>query len=159
MKLLNVGKIVNTFGIKGELKIVTRFEMPEKVFIKGNTLIINNKEYTITNVRFHHHNYLVELNNIKDINQIEYLINNDVFFNEEDLNLNEEEYLISELLDYKVISNNQEIGTITDYDNNNINPLIKVNNTFYIPLKGNYITKIDKENKIIYTQDLEGLMI
>ena len=36
MEFLNVGKIVNTFGIKGELKIVSRFEMPEKVFVKGN---------------------------------------------------------------------------------------------------------------------------
>ena len=159
MKSLNVGKIVNTFGIKGELKIVTRFEMPQKVFKKGSILHINNTDYIITNVRFHHHNYLIELNNIKDINQIEFLKGYDVFFNEEDLHLKEDEYIISELLDYKVISNNQEIGKVTDFDNNIINPLIKINNQFYIPLKGNYIIKIDKENKTIYAKDLEGLII
>ena len=62
-----IGKIVNTFGIKGELKIVSNFEMASRAFKKGNKIIINNKERLITNSRFHHHNYLVEIDNIKDI--------------------------------------------------------------------------------------------
>ena len=52
-----IGKIVNTFGIKGELKIVSNFEMANRAFKKGNKIIINNKERLITNSRFHHHNY------------------------------------------------------------------------------------------------------
>ena len=159
MKFLKVGKIVNTFGLKGELKIVSRFEMPEKVFVKGKILHINNINYEITNVRFHHYNYLVELNNIKDINEIEHLVGNEVFFNEEDLHFKDNEYLISDLIDFKVICNNKEVGIITDYDDNKINPLIKVNNSFYIPIKANYIVKVDKNKKEIYTHDLEGLML
>ena len=159
MKLVNVGKIVNTFGIKGELKIVSRFETPEKVFMKGNNLVINNREYLITNVRYHHYNYLIELNNIKDINEIEYLKENDVYFDLDNLKLLDNEYLISELVGYKVMSNNVEIGLVSDYDDNKINPLIKVNDRFYIPLKSNYIIKIDKDNKIIYTNSLEGLIL
>ena len=65
-----IGKIVNTFGIKGELKIVSNFEMANRAFKKGNKIIINNKERLITNSRFHHHNYLIEIDNIKDINLI-----------------------------------------------------------------------------------------
>ena len=94
MELIYVGKIVNTFGIKGELKIVSRFEMAKRVFVKGNHLIINKTNYEITNVRFHKNNYLVELNNIKDINKIEYLINEEVYFAKENLNLTANEYLI-----------------------------------------------------------------
>ena len=37
-----IGKIVNTFGIKGELKIVSNFEMANRAFKKGNKIIINN---------------------------------------------------------------------------------------------------------------------
>ena len=159
MKFINVGKIVNTFGIKGELKIVSRFEMPKKVFKKGNTLRINNINYKITNVRFHHHNYLVEINNIKDINNVEHLIGNEVYFNEKELNLNDDEYLISELVGYRVIDNDKEIGLVTDYDDNIINPLIKVNDKFYIPIKGNFIEKVDKDKKEIYTKNVEGLML
>ena len=158
MEKIYIGKIVNTFGIKGELKIVSKFEMPDRVFKVHNQIIIKDKNYEITGVRFHKNNYLVELNNIKDINDIEYLIGNDVYFAKEDLNLLDEEYLISELVNYKVVSNNAEIGVITDDDDNKINPLIKVNNKVYIPLKGFY-EKIDKLNKKIYVKDISGLML
>lgn len=159
MELIYVGKIVNTFGIKGELKIVSRFEMAKRVFVKGNHLIINKTNYEITNVRFHKNNYLVELNNIKDINKIEYLINEEVYFAKENLNLTASEYLIEELLNYKVVSNNEEIGIVTSYDDNKINPLIKVNDRFYIPIKGNFILNVDKTNKVITVSDIRGLML
>lgn len=158
MEKIYIGKIVNTFGIKGELKIESKFEMPDRVFKVHNQIIIKDKNYEITGVRFHKNNYLVELNNIKDINDIEYLIGNEVYYAKEDLNLSDEEYLISELVNYKVVSNNAEIGVITDYDDNKINPLIKVNDKFYIPLKGFY-EKIDKLNKKIYVKDVSGLML
>lgn len=157
MENIYVGKIVNTFGIKGELKIVSRFEKANEVFKVNNTLIINNNLYNITNIRVHKNNYLVELNNIKDINQINYLIGYDIYFNKDDLKLKDNEYLISELIGYKVISNNKEYGNIEDYDDNNINPLIRVNNIL-VPLNG-YFSKIDKENKIIYLKDISGLII
>lgn len=159
MELIYVGKIVNTFGIKGELKIVSRFEMAKRVFVKGNHLIINKTNYEITNVRFHKNNYLVELNNIKDINKIEYLINEEVYFAKENLNLTANEYLIEELLNYKVVSNNEEVGVVTSYDDNKINPLIKVNDRFYIPIKGNFILNVDKTNKVITLSDIRGLML
>lgn len=159
MELIYVGKIVNTFGIKGELKIVSRFEMAKRVFVKGNHLIINKTNYEITNVRFHKNNYLVELNNIKDINKIEYLINEEVYFAKENLNLTANEYLIEELLNYKVVSNNEEVGVVTSYDDNKINPLIKVNDRFYIPIKGNFILNVDKTNKVITVSDIRGLML
>ena len=93
-----IGKIVNTFGIKGELKIVSNFEMANRAFKKGNKIIINNKERLITNSRFHHHNYLVEIDNIKDINEVTYLIGAKVLINKDELKLEENEYLISKTL-------------------------------------------------------------
>ena len=159
MKFIYVGKIVNTFGIKGELKIVSRFEMAQRVFKINNKLRINNIDYTITNVRYHKNNWLIELNNIKDINDIEFLIGFDVLFNENDLALSNDEYLISELLNYNVYNKDELIGKVTDYDDNPINPLIKIDNKFYIPLKSNYIIKVDKDNKIIKGQNLEGLIL
>lgn len=159
MKYIYVGKIVNTFGIKGELKIVSRFEMPERVYKKGNLLRINNNDYEITNVRFHKNNYLIELNNIKDINEIEHLKGYDVLFNEDDLKLSKDEYLISELVCYKVFDDTTLIGLVTDYDDNPVNPLIKIDSKFYIPLKGDFIIKVDKVKKEIKAHNLKGLIL
>lgn len=152
-----VGKVVNTFGIKGELKVVSSFERSNDVFKKNNVLIINNKSYCITGVRFHKNNYLVELDNIKDINEIEYLIGYDVYINRDDLILGDNEYLIRELIGYRVISNNIDYGVITDYDDNRVNPLIRINNII-VPLNG-YYDKIDKVNKVIYLKDISGLVL
>lgn len=39
-QLFNVGKIVNTHGIRGELKILTTTDFPEDRFAKGSELLI-----------------------------------------------------------------------------------------------------------------------
>lgn len=158
MEKVYVGKIVNYFGLKGELKVISSFEMPEKAFIKGNHLIINEEEHLITNVRFHHHNYLIEIDNLKDINLITKYIGIDLYLNKEELNLKEDEYLIEDLLNKEVYFNDKLIGTITDVRNDHINPLIKVNG-FYIPLKGNYLKKVDLKNNKVDVINIEGLML
>lgn len=116
MEYVNVGKIVNTFGIKGELKVVSRFEMADKVFKVGNKLVINNNTYKISGVRFHKNNYLVEIDNLKDINLVEYLIGNDIFFNKDDLNLSDNEYLISDLVGFNLVCDDINYGVVTDND-------------------------------------------
>ena len=157
MNLINVGKIVNTFGIKGELKIVSRFQYASKVFKVGNNIYLNGSKFNITGFRFHKNNYLIELNGIKDINDVEKYIGLDVYFGKAELNLSNDEYIISDLLNFKVIENEQEIGIITDYDDNKINPLIKVNNKFYIPLKGSFIKSIDLEKGVIITVNIKNI--
>lgn len=159
MEYVNVGKIVNTFGIKGELKIVSRFEMADKVFKVHNKIMINNNVYEISGMRIHKNNYLVEIDNLKDINLVEHLIGNDVFFNKADLNLGDNDYLISDLVGFVVKEDDKEYGEVTDYDDNKINPVIKVNNQFYIPLKGDFIVKVDKVNKIIYGKNISSLVL
>ena len=47
MDKVYIGKIVATHGIKGELRILSDFPFKEKVFVIGNKLIIDSKEYTI----------------------------------------------------------------------------------------------------------------
>jgi ribosomal 30S subunit maturation factor RimM len=38
MELIKIGKIVNTHGIKGELRILSKFPYKEKIFIKNMKL-------------------------------------------------------------------------------------------------------------------------
>ena len=50
-----IGKIVNTHGIKGELRILSDFELKNKVFKKGVNLYVGpeKQEFTITGYRHH----------------------------------------------------------------------------------------------------------
>jgi len=53
MKLIKIGKIVNTHGIKGELRIKSDFERKDLVFKVGSIIIIDKEEHTIRTYRFH----------------------------------------------------------------------------------------------------------
>ena len=39
-KWFNVGKIVNTHGVKGEIRVISRTDFPEERYKVGNTLYI-----------------------------------------------------------------------------------------------------------------------
>ncbi|MBQ1551268.1 MAG: hypothetical protein IIZ67_04110, partial [Bacilli bacterium] len=51
MNKVYIGKIVNTHGIKGELRIRSDFPYKDRVFLIGNNLIIDDKEYNIKSYR------------------------------------------------------------------------------------------------------------
>ena len=88
-----IGKIVNYFGIKGELKVVSDFEMADRAFKENNTIYINNEKHLVTGCRFHHHNYLVKIDHINDINQITKYIGYDIYIDRNTLSLSDDEYL------------------------------------------------------------------
>ena len=51
MELVVVGKLVNTHGLKGEVKIKSDFERKDLIFKKGKKLIIDNTEFVIKNYK------------------------------------------------------------------------------------------------------------
>ena len=72
-------------------------------------------KYTSFNLNWkgiHKNNYLVEIDNLKDINLVEHLIGNDVFFNKADLNLGDNDYLISDLVGFVVKEDDKEFVTL-----------------------------------------------
>ncbi len=45
-KWFNVGKIVNTHGVRGEIRVLSRTDFPEERYKVGNTLYISNEKST-----------------------------------------------------------------------------------------------------------------
>lgn len=43
-KLYNVGKIVNTHGIKGEVRVISVTDFPEQRYKKGSVLILEQEK-------------------------------------------------------------------------------------------------------------------
>ena len=57
MELIKIGKIVNTHGIKGELRILSKFPYKEKIFIKNMKLYIDKKDIETINTYRKHKNF------------------------------------------------------------------------------------------------------
>lgn len=156
MKFINIGKIVNTHGIKGELRILSDFKYKDKVFKKDFKFYIGkDKEELIVNSYRHHKIFdMVTFNDLNDINLVLKYKGKEVYINEEDLDLDGEIY-IDNLIGYKVVVGDKDIGVVTDVMHMKANDILRVNDIL-IPYVKEFILKI--EDNTIYVKDVGGLI-
>lgn len=157
MNLIKIGMIVNTHGIKGELRIISDFEYKEKVFIIGNKLYINDEEFIINNYRPHKKYDMVTFKGFKDILEVLKYKGKEVYFDRYDLNLNEKEFLDEDLIGLEVVYKNKIIGNIDNIERNSGSKLFIINDKL-IPYKENFIECIEINKKKIILKNLEGLI-
>ena len=69
-KMAYIGKIINTFGIKGELKIYSESDFIEYRYQKGAIIYIDNKQHIVSSFRNHQNMVLITIDDIKDINGV-----------------------------------------------------------------------------------------
>ena len=160
MDLVYVGKIVNTHGIKGELRIKSDFEKKELVFKVGNKIIIDKEEHTIRTYRYHKIFDMITIDHYNDINDVLCYVGKNVYVSRDSLKLKEEDYLLSDLIGLNVVCNDTVYGCVKDYSND-ANPLLMIefDKNYYIPLNSNYIKKVDLKNNKIFVDNIEGLII
>lgn len=156
-----VGKIVNTHGIKGEIRVLSDFEKKDQVFKVGNEVIIRGISFKIASYRVHKNFDMITLEGYNDINQVLPYKGYSLFVKRELLELNSDDYLLSDLINKYVYLNDEELGIVSDYTTGG-NPLLIVDyngKNYYIPLKGDFITNVDiKGNKIYVDESVKGLM-
>lgn len=158
MKNVYVGKVVGTHGIKGEIRIISDFQFKDKVFVVGNSLIINDNDYVIRSYRKHKNFDMVTLNDYNDINEVLCLVRNKVYFDKEKLNLSNEEVLDEDLLEFKVIDKEGRVGKVVEvFLASPTNKIIRVmfDKEYLIPVYSPMLKSIDKRNKCIYVDILD----
>ena len=164
---LEIGQIVNTFGIKGFVKVnpfvddILRFDDLEKVYIRRNKEI---KELQVEEVKYHKNMVLVKFKGIDKVEDAELLRN---FYLEVDrenaIELEEGEYFIADLLGMNVLTEeNEELGKLEDVFNAGSSDIYVVKTEegkqILLPAISEVVKEINlKENKII-VHLLEGLI-
>lgn len=158
MNLIYIGKIVNTHGLKGELRILSDFRHKEAIFKQNMKFYIgkNKDEYIVNTYRHHKIFEMVTFNNYNDINEVEFLKGSKVYVNLDDINL-EDEFLSYKLIGFDVIINEKNIGKISEVINTPANEVLKVEKIL-IPYVPSFIEKIDEQNKKIYIKNIRGLL-
>ena len=157
MEFINIGKIVNTHGIKGELRILSDFRHKDKVFKKGMKFYVGKEkeEFTVNSYRFHKIFDMVTFDGFNNINDVLYLKGRQVYINKEDLVLDDGEVYIEDLIGYEVIMGDKNLGKVTDVIYNpKANDVLKVGDIL-IPYVKDFIIKIE-DNKI-YIIEIGGL--
>lgn len=160
MNYLYIGKLVNTHGIKGEVRILSNFRHKDKVFIKGFKFYVGKekKEYVVETYRKHKNFDMVVFKDNYDINLIEHLKGSFVYINKDDLKLDKNKFLSVDLIGFDVIINDKTIGVIKDVLDTPANEVLVLDNNVMIPYVDAFIKKVDIKNKKVFVNDVKGLL-
>ena len=158
-----IGKIVNTHGIKGELRILSDFDKKALVFKNGSNIYIGPTyiKETINSYRVHKEFDMVCLDGYTNINEVLKYKGLYVYVKREDLNLNEDDFIMSDLINMDLVDNEIKLGKVIDFVYNKPNTLLVVEGQtkFYVPFVDEYIIKVDMKNKQIITKNVKDLII
>ena len=163
MDYVYIGKIVNTHGIKGELRIRSDFELKDVIFKPGFTLYVGEGYVAeeIVTYRPHKEFDMVTFKGYNNINQVLNYLKMNVYVKRSDLKLSKDEYILDDLVGLSIQENGEILGKVEEIVYNGINILLSVvgEKNFYIPTSGNFIKKVNLENGIIETEGAKGLII
>jgi len=166
--VLYIGRVANTHGVKGMIKVIPttddpkRFELLKEVLIediKGNT-----KTYTIEEVKYLKQFVLLNLKEVKTMDEAILLKQGIVKIpRDQALELAEDEYYISDLVGLKVNTDTGEnLGVLKDVIFTGSNDVYVVkdkdNKEILLPAIKECVKQIDIENNIIIVHIMEGLM-
>ena len=114
-QMLCVGEIVNTHGIKGEIKVIPLVD-DVSAFEELKSFVIDSKTFNLESFRFHKNMLLIKLKEISDMNEAQKLKGKFLEVNRNDLKeLEKGQYYICDIIGLKVIDENiGEIGIIND---------------------------------------------
>ena len=128
--LLEIGKIVNTHGIRGEVKIQPWCDEPE-LFEELEYLFIEGEKYNIVRNRFHKTCQIVQLENVNSIDDAERFKNQIVYINRDALELPEGRYYIADIEGLTVKEQNGRIlGVVDEIIKTGSNDVYSLKDTF-----------------------------
>ncbi|WLD95129.1 ribosome maturation factor RimM [Alkalihalobacillus sp. AL-G] len=168
---LNVGKIVNTHGIKGEVRVITRSDFSEERYEVGSTLYLfhperdGSKPLKVRSHRKHKQFDLVAFEDHPFINDVEGYKGGMLKVSKETLSdLPEGEYYYYEIIGCDVYTMDEnKIGEVRDILSPGANDVWVVYNEerrkeYLIPYIDPIIKKVDPANKKVWIEPMEGLL-
>lgn len=143
--MIYIGKIVNTHGIKGELRILSNFKYKEEIFKVGNFLYIDNNKYQIKTYRKHKNYDMVTLNDFNNINEVLFLKEKQVYSLREYV----KEVLPEDLIGYEIIKDDKKQGKVKYIMQNKVQDILVTDTNKKIIFIKEFIKNIDNNKKAI----------
>ena len=168
MNYFNVGKIVNTQGLQGEMRVLSVTDFAEERFKKGNKLaLFDKKDQFVMDVEIASHRKVKNFDIIKfkgmyHINDIEKFRDFTLKVREEDLtDLEDGEFYYHEIIGLEVYENDILLGTIKEILQPGANDVWVVKRKgkrdLLLPYIPPVVLNVDIPNKRVEVEILEGL--
>lgn len=155
--MLYLGKIVNTHGLNGEIRIISDFKYKEDVFKINNIVYIDNNKYIIKSYRKHKIYDMVTLDGIDNIEEAENIKGLDIYINRDDYKFSG--VLNEDILGLDVYDNNIYKGKVIDIIKSNIYDILVIDGVkrHMVPNIDKFIKNIDLDNNRIDIEYIRGL--
>ncbi|HHU54228.1 MAG TPA: 16S rRNA processing protein RimM [Mollicutes bacterium] len=161
MEYIFVGEIINTHGVKGEVRLISDFKYKEQVFVKNFTLYVGRfkDELKIKKYRRHKTYDMITFEGIDNINDVIMYKGDSVYINKDDLVV--DGLFNEQLIGLEVYFKNKRLGFIEHIVNNNAHDILVVKDdsrNHLIPNLDEFIEKVDLDEKRVYIKEIEGLI-
>lgn len=157
MDLIYIGKIVNTHGLKGEIRIISDFKYKLDVFKNNNIVYIDNNKYIIKSYRHHKIYDMITLDSINSIEEAENLKSLNIYINREDYEF--KGYLNEDIIGLDVYDKDKYKGKVIDILKTTTNDLLVIDGKkkHMVPNIYEFVKEVDLDNKKIYIEYIRGL--
>jgi len=162
---IECGRIVNTHGVKGMLKVESWCDSPE-VLVSFDRLYIKKEEvyceFGVINSQIHKNLVLVQLDKINSLDEAMLYKGATVYADREDFDLDEGDYFIADIIGARVVDadNNRCYGTLKDVFSTAASEIYVVateNGDRMIPAVDEFIISVDVEKSIVTVRPIEGM--
>ena len=156
---IEAGKIINTHGVNGELKIEVWLDSP--AFMKKfRRFFIRNREVKVISSRVQKNFLLARLEGIDDLNAAMALKGTVVSIEREDAQLSPGSYFFCELIGARVLDESgNEIGILKDVEElpGGFLYVVEGETEHLIPAVPEFIKTVDPENGVVTVSLIEGM--
>lgn len=160
-KMLAVGKICNTHGVRGNIKLIPWTDFPE-VFEELDYITVENVRYDIKDVKYQKSNIILKLQGIDTVEDAEKIRDLIAYCDESQLEeLPEDTYYIADLIGCEVFEDENFLGQVVDVFSAGGADLYEIKGKgapVYLPAIKENILSVDIKNKIIKVKLPEGLI-
>ncbi|MBQ3262137.1 MAG: 16S rRNA processing protein RimM [Oscillospiraceae bacterium] len=156
---VEAGRIVNTHGVAGEVKIEVWLDSPE-FFRTFKRLFIGGTETKILSARTHRQFVIARLAGVDDLNAAMALKGKIVEILRADAHLKDGEFFVQDILGFRVVDEQgREVGRLVDAEETPASMLytVKGEREHLIPAVKEFILGIDAEKEEIRVHLIEGM--
>lgn len=164
---VSVGKILNFHGVKGEARLGYTKNREEFLSKLGTVYIQYQneyKEFRISNIKFTPKCAIIKFEGIDSLNEILEYKGCLIFVNESSVreHLEDDEFLIDELVGLNVYDRDTRVGSVLGVSNNGASDLLSVKtnskNICLVPFVKAIVLSVDIKSKRIQINNIDGLL-
>lgn len=161
-KLLEIGEVVNTHGLKGEVKVNPWCDSPQ-LLCNMKYVYIHDQRVKVISAKQQKNSVIMLLDGVDSIDKAASMYGTILYVNRNDMALEEGRYFIQDIIGCEVydIDTNHMYGTVSDVFKTGANDVYQITDikskNFLLPVIPDVVLDVNIEKRKIFIRPLKGI--